>query len=101
MNAPGAHYVANAGAKIQLFSGTAIAFAHFFASGHALCRPKQPIHQLIIIKSWEMAIFLLFLCNFAVALRLLTDRRATAPDINKRKQQDICRTFETSQSLRT
>ena len=33
MNAPGAHYVANAGAKIQLFSGTAIAFRHFFASG--------------------------------------------------------------------
>ena len=33
MNAPGAHYVANAGAKIQLFSVTAIAFAHFFASG--------------------------------------------------------------------
>ena len=31
-----------------------------------------------------MAIFLLFLCNFAVAERLLTDRGATAPDINKR-----------------
>ena len=58
MNAPGAHYVANAGAKIQLFSGTAIAFAHFFASGHALCRQKQPIHQLIIYKEHGNSHFL-------------------------------------------
>ena len=30
MNAPKAHYVANADAKVQLFSGTAITFQHFF-----------------------------------------------------------------------
>ena len=32
MNAPRAHYVANAGAKIQLFSVTAIAFRYFFTA---------------------------------------------------------------------
>ena len=36
-----------------------------------------------------MAIFLLFLCNFAVAKRLLTDRGATAPDINKREIKQL------------
>ena len=30
MNAHGAHYVANADAKVQLFSVTAITFRHFF-----------------------------------------------------------------------
>ena len=37
-----------------------------------------------------MAIFLLFLCNFAVAKRLLTDRGATAPDINKKRNKNSC-----------
>ena len=32
MNAPRAHYVANADAKVQLFSVTAIAFQHFFTT---------------------------------------------------------------------
>ena len=31
MNAPEAHYVANADAKVQLFSVTAITLQHFFA----------------------------------------------------------------------
>ena len=34
MNAPGAHYVANAGAKIRQFSGTANFSATFLGTSH-------------------------------------------------------------------
>ena len=85
MNAPGAHYVANADAKVQLFSVTAITFRHFFEKQAFGASKGKVIFKQLHTKRVQTAIFSLFLCNFAVAQRLLTDRGATAPDINKRE----------------
>ena len=97
MNAPEAHYVANADAKVQLFSLMTITFLHFFKSHNLQQHKILVIYIQLRTKSPQTAIFSLFLCNFAVALRLL-DHRAR---INKRKQRYICRIFVTSQSLHT
>ena len=67
MNAPGAHYVANADAKIQPFSGMAITLPHFFATFAFHMRRRGFIFKHLHTKSQQTAIFSLFLCNFAVA----------------------------------
>ena len=67
MNAHGAHYVANADAKIQPFSGTAITLMHFFAIFAFHVHLRGFISNQLYTKSPETAIFSLFLCNFAVA----------------------------------
>ena len=87
MNAPGAHYVANADAKIQPFFLTAITLPLFFAtfaSGHI---QRWFIFKQLHTKSPQAAIFSLFLCNFAVACDCSTTEHAT-PDINKKKKQE-------------
>ena len=67
MNAHGAHYVANADAKVQLFSGTAITFRHFFKKQSFESGQSWLIFEQACTKSLQRAIFSLFLCNFAVA----------------------------------
>ena len=100
MNAPGAHYVANADAKVQLFSVTAITFMHFFAKRALQRRKNRVIYKQLRTKSPQTTIFSLFLCNFAVAC----DCAATEQLHTIFKQGNtrfICRIFVTSQSLRT
>ena len=50
MNAHGAHYVANADAKIQPFSGTAITLMHFFCNICLSRAPERVYFQPIIYK---------------------------------------------------
>ena len=48
MNAPRAHYVANAGAKIQPFSGLATTFGCFFENAVAqACNYTSAVHYFI------------------------------------------------------
>ena len=84
MNAPGAHYVANADAKIQLFSVTAITFQHFFVKQPFSSCKSGLIFKHLHTKSPQTTIFSLFLYNFAVAKRLLMYRGADALKINKK-----------------
>lgn len=84
MNAPGAHYVANADAKVQLFSVTAITFMHFFAKRALQLRKNRVIYKQLRTKSPQTTIFSLFLYNFAVAKRLLMYRGADALKTNKK-----------------
>ena len=51
MNAPEAHYVANADAKIQPFSGMAITLRLFFYNNSLPCRPKRVYLQTIMHKA--------------------------------------------------
>ena len=74
MNAHGAHYVANADAKVQLFSVTSITFHCFFAKQSFRTYKSHFIFKHLHTKSRQTAIFSLFLCNFAVAMRLLNYR---------------------------
>ena len=67
MNAPEAHYVANADAKVQLFSVTAITLRHFFKRQAPLPCKSEFIFKQLRTKSPQTAILSLFLCNFAVA----------------------------------
>ena len=87
MNAHGAHYVANADAKVQLFSVTAITFHHFFVKQPFSSCKSGLIFKHLHTKSQQTAIFSLFLCNFAVACDCSTTEHAT-PDINKKKKQE-------------
>ena len=50
MNAPGAHYVANADAKIQPFFLTAITLRHFFCNNPLLPYPNRTYFQTITHK---------------------------------------------------
>ena len=84
MNAPGAHYVANADAKVQLFSVTTITFQHFFVKQPFPSCKSGLIFKHLHTKSPQTAIFSLFLCNFAVACDCSTTEHAT-PDINKKE----------------
>ena len=72
MNAPEAHYVANADAKIQPFFLTAITYSHFFAILALTPARRSPFFKQLHTKNAQRTIFSLFLCNFAVAQRLLT-----------------------------
>ena len=97
MNAPGAHYVANADAKVQLFLGITITLQLFL---HHL--PTGLLHGHLIFnqldtKSLQTTIFSLFLCNFAVAVRLLP-RQHTQQRFKNKEIKDICRIFVTSLS---
>ena len=87
MNAHGAHYVANADAKVQLFSVTSITFHCFFAKQSFRTYKSHFIFKHLHTKSQRTAIFSLFLCNFAVACDCSTTEHAT-PDINKKKKQE-------------
>ena len=58
MNAPEAHYVANAVAKIQPFSVTAITLLHFFAKQASKPRPKRLNFQTIRYKGLTSGCFL-------------------------------------------
>ena len=106
MNAHGAHYVANADAKVQLFSVTAITFQHFFVKQPFPSCKSGLIFKHLHTKSPQTAIFSLFLCNFAVACDCSTTEHAT-PDINKKKKQEelypsvFCHTEHSEVSLFT
>ncbi len=50
MNAPGAHYVANADAKIQPFYGMTITLLHFFATFAFCARPRRLIFKQLCTK---------------------------------------------------
>ena len=89
MNAHGAHYVANADAKIQPFSGTAITLMHFFAIFAFHVHLRGFIFNQLYTKSPETAIFSLFLCNFAVAKRLLNYRARNTGHKQKKKQEEL------------
>ena len=67
MNAPEAHYVANADAKIQPFFLTAITLRHFFTTITFAPVQRGVIFKQLRTKNPQTAIFSLFLCNFAVA----------------------------------
>ena len=67
MNAPEAHYVANADAKIQPFFLTAITLLHFFELYAFRAFLQELIFKQLRTKSPQTAVFSLFLCNFAVA----------------------------------
>ena len=67
MNAPWAHYVANADAKIQPFFLTAITLHHFFTIFTPRHIQRWFIFKQLHTKSVRTAVFSLFLCNFAVA----------------------------------
>ncbi len=100
MNAHGAQYVANADAKVQLFSVTAITFHHFFVK-----QPFSPCKSGLIFKhlhtkSPQTAIFSLFLCNFAVACDCASTEQLHMI-FKQGNTRLICRIFVTSQSLRT
>ena len=89
MNAHGAHYVANADAKVQLFSVTSITFHCFFAKQSFRTYKSHFIFKHLHTKSQQTAIFSLFLCNFAVACDCSTTEHAT-PDINKKRNKNSC-----------
>ena len=61
------HYVANAVAKIQPFSGTAITLLLFFLQQAFQQCKRQAIFKQMYTKELPTAFFSLFLCNFAVA----------------------------------
>ena len=50
MNAPGAHYVANADAKVQLFSGIAITLWRFFTKQALRAKGSKVYFQTIMHK---------------------------------------------------
>ena len=58
MNAPEAHYVANADAKVQLFSGIAIALWHFFVKQPRWTKKSKDYFQTKAHKGLTMAYFL-------------------------------------------
>jgi hypothetical protein len=67
MNAPEAHYVANADAKIQPFSGMAITLRLFFTTTAFCAGRRGLIYKQLCTKLRQTANFSLFLYNFAVA----------------------------------
>ena len=84
MNAPETHYVANADAKVQLFSVTAITLRHFFKRQAPLACKSEFIFKQLRTKSPQTAILSLFLCNFAVAVSdCSTTRHGAAEFVNK------------------
>ena len=106
MNAHGAHYVANADAKVQLFSVTAITFMLFFAKRALQRRKNRVIYKQLRTKSPQTTIFSLFLCNFAVAQRLLNYRARNTGHKQKKKQEQLyssvfCHTEHSEVSLFT